>query len=93
MSQYESDLCVAFRGHIQEGPVTIFKTSGLLDRYFVRSCQLTENLKEARLCRTQVRLHMKPEDLEYFLTESIGNHHLIVTGDHEEAVKEFYKWL
>ena len=93
MTHYESGLGVAFRGHIQEGPVTIFKTSGLLDRYFVRSCQLTENLTEARLCRTQVRLHMKPEDLEYFLTESIGNHHLIVTGDHEEAVKEFYKWL
>ena len=33
------------------------------------------------------------EDLNYFLTRSIGNHHMIVSGDYEALVHEFYKWL
>ena len=93
MTHFESDLGVAFRGHIQEGPVTLFKTSGLMDRYFVRNAELKENLTETNLCRTQVKIHMKPEDLNYFLTNSIGNHHMIVNGQWEDLVTEFYKWL
>ena len=93
MTHFESDLGVAFRGHIQEGPVTLFKSSGLMDRHFVRDAELKENLTETNLCRTQVRIHMKPEDLNYFLTNSIGNHHMIVNGSWAELVEEFYKWL
>lgn len=93
MTHFESGLGVAFRGKIEEGPVTIFKTSGLLDRYFVKAGTLEENLCETNLCRTQIRIRLEEEALRYFLTHSIGNHHLIVTGDHEEVVKEFYKWL
>ena len=93
MTHFESGLGVAFRGRIQEGPCTIFKTSGLLDRYFVKAGTLAENLCETNLCRTQIRIGLDEEDLNYFLTRSIGNHHLIVNGDYEELVKEFYKWL
>lgn len=93
MTHFESDLGVAFRGHIQEGPVTIFKTSGLMEQYFVTSGELVENLKETNLCRTQVKIHLDEHTLDYFLTESIGNHHMIVNGDYSELVKEFYKWF
>ena len=93
MTHFESGLGVAFRGRIPEGPCTIFKTSGLLDRYFVKAGTLAENLCETNLCRTQIRIGLAEEDLNYFLTKSIGNHHMIVTGDYEELVKEFYKWL
>ena len=93
MTHFESGLGVAFRGRIQEGPCTIFKTAGLLDRYFVKAGTLAENLCETNLCRTQIRIGLDEEDLNYFLTRSIGNHHLIVSGDYEELVKEFYKWL
>lgn len=93
MTHFESGLGVAFRGHIAEGSVTLFKTSGLLDRYFVKCGELKENLKETNLCRTQVKIHLSEEDLNYFLTESIGNHHMIVNGDYVELVNEFYRWL
>ena len=92
MTHFESGLGVAFRGRIAEGAVTIFKTSGLLDRHFVRTGLLSENLCEANLCRTQIKIRLEEEDLNYFLTKSIGNHHLIVTGDFEEEVNEFFRW-
>ncbi len=93
MTHFESDLGVAFRGHIQEGPVTIFKTSGLMQEYFAASGELQENLKERNLCRTQVRIHLDEQTLDYFLTESIGNHHMIINGDWVELIDEFYKWF
>ena len=92
MTHYESDLGVAFQGELQEGPVTVFKCSGLLDQYFVAGGELVENLHEANLCRTQLRLHME-EGLDYFTTRSIGNHHLICLGNYTEVVKEFFRWM
>ena len=92
MTHFESQLGVAFRGKLQEGPVTVFKCDGLLNEYFVSSGTLLKNLTEYNLCRTQIQLKLdKP--VTYFLRESIGNHHLIVEGDYTELVEEFFKWL
>ncbi len=91
MTHFESQLGVAFRGHIEEGPVTVFKCDGLMNEYFVSEADLIKNLSEYNLCRTQILLHMdKP--VSYFLTKSIGNHHLIITGDHTALVDEFFRW-
>ena len=90
MTHFESGIGIALRGKLKEGPATIFKTSGLLDNFFVENAEITENLEERNLCRTQIKIKM--DNLDYFLTESIGNHHLIVLGHYKELVEEFYKW-
>ena len=92
MTHFESGLGVAFRGHIEEGPITVFKTDGLAQKYFVTGGTLLENLNRFNLCRTQVRLKLD-ESVQYFLTESIGNHHIIIKGDYVDLVHEFYKWF
>ena len=91
MTHFESQIGVAFRGKLEEGPVTVFKTDGLLNEFFVTSGTLLENLCEYNLCRTQIRLKLD-KSVTYFLTESIGNHHLIVHGDYSSLIEEFYKW-
>ena len=92
ITHFESDLGVAFRGHIQEGPVTVFKTDGYINEYFVSSAILLENLNKFNLCRTQIRLKLD-KSVEYFLTDSIGNHHIIIKGDYVDLINEFYKWF
>ena len=92
MSHFESGIGVAFRGRIQEGPITVFKASGLLDEYFVSSGVLKENLSETNLCRTQICLHLD-ESVEYFLRNSIGNHHLIIKNNYKNLIDEFFKWF
>ena len=92
MTHFESGLGVAFRGHIQEGPITVFKTDGYINEYFVSGGTLLENLNKFNLCRTQVRLKLD-ESVEYFLTDSIGNHHIIIKGDYVDLINEFYKWF
>ncbi|MBR0137535.1 MAG: hypothetical protein IJM15_03930 [Erysipelotrichaceae bacterium] len=92
MTHYESDLGVAFRGKIAKGDITVFKCSGLMDRYFISRARLLENLSEANLCRTQIRIKLE-ENVDYFLKNPIGNHHLIVKGDHADILDEFFSWF
>jgi L-fucose isomerase-like protein len=92
MTHFESQIGVAFRGKLKEGPITVFKCDGLMKEYFVSEGELLENLNEYNLCRTQIRLKLD-ESVLYFLRRSIGNHHLIVKGDHRELIDEFFKWL
>ena len=91
MTHFESQLGVAFRGRIAEGPVTVFKCNGMMDEYFVTGGELLKNLTEYNLCRTQILLQLE-KPVSYFLKESIGNHHLIVKGDHTGLIEEFFKW-
>ncbi len=92
MTHFESQLGVAFRGKLKEGPVTVFKCDGLMNEYFVSRAELLNNLCEFNLCRTQIQLKMD-RPVTYFLRESIGNHHLIIEGDYTHIVDEFFKWL
>lgn len=79
-THFESGIGVGIHGEIPEGPVTLFKVSGKLDRFFAAEGQLLYNQYEDNLCRTQVVLKVKPEEARYFLTKPIGNHHIIVPG-------------
>lgn len=86
-THFESGIGVGIHGELAEGPVTVFKLSGKLDRHFVAEGELLYNQYEDNLCRTQVMLQLKPEDARYFLTCPIGNHHIILPG-HWKAVLE-----
>ncbi len=88
-THFESGIGVGIHGEIPEGPVTVFKVSGKLDRYFVAEGELLYNQYEDNLCRTQVVLKLKPEDAKYFLTRPIGNHHIIIPGHCKELLEEF----
>ena len=77
-THYESGIGVGIRGKLAAGPVTVFKVSGDLRRCFAAEGTLLRNLEEKDLCRTQVLLRLP--DTSYFLTDPIGNHHIIVPG-------------
>ena len=79
-THFESGIGVGIHGIFPEGPVTVFKVSGDLKRHFAAEGELLGNQYEDHLCRTQVNLRLRPEDARYFLTDPIGNHHIIVPG-------------
>ncbi len=87
-THFESGIGVGIHGELPEGPVTIFKVSGKLDRHFAAEGTLLRNQYEDHLCRTQVVLQMSPADARYFLTESIGNHHIILPGHCKDLLEE-----
>ena len=79
-THFESGIGVGIHGLFPEGPVTVFKVSGDLKRHFAAEGELLGNQYEQNLCRTQVILRLNPDDARYFLTDPIGNHHIIVPG-------------
>lgn len=87
-THFESGIGVGIHGIFPEGPVTVFKVSGDLQRHFVAEGELIGNQYEPNLCRTQVILQLRPEDARYFLTDPIGNHHIIVPGRCKELFEE-----
>ncbi len=87
-THFESGIGVGIRGFVPEGPVTICKVSGDLSRAFVAEGELVRSQTKPDLCRTQLVVRFaNPSDTEYFLTNPIGNHHVIVVGQHAEALK------
>jgi len=82
-THFESGIGIGIRGHFDEGPVTVFKVSGDLSRFFVAEGELLRNQAEENLCRTQVVVRLAPEEARYFLTDPIGNHHILVPGSHK----------
>jgi L-fucose isomerase-like protein len=88
-SHFESGIGVGIQGIVPEGKVTVLKLGGpSLDRYFVSAGKIVENLDDARRCRTQLRIELT-EDASYFLRSPLSNHHVIVQGDHAEALTSF----
>lgn len=88
-NHFESDSGVAIQGILPEGDVTIIKCGGeCLDEFFVSSGTLTENTNYINTCRTQVRVRLS-NPADYFLRNPMGNHHILIQGNHESAMTDF----
>ena len=86
-THYESGIGVGIRGYVKEGPVTIFKMSGDLSRSFIQEGELVMTQRKPDLCRTQQVIRLSnPLQTTYFLTDPIGNHHVILPGHHQELL-------
>ncbi len=85
---FESHSGVAIQGQLPSGTYTLVKCGGSgLDKFFVSSAVLLENTVSESVCRTQVRLRLE-ESCEYFLTNPIANHHVLIHGDYAGLFRE-----
>jgi L-fucose isomerase-like protein len=90
-THFESGIGTGIRGFMKPGPVTIFKVSGDLSRRFIAEGELIENQSKPDLCRTQQLI--RPSDksqTSYFLTNPIGNHHIILPGHLKELLERMF---
>ena len=90
---YESLSGVAVEGIFEPMDMTVVKCGGAgMERYFISKAQLLECTTNPNMCRTQLRLRLD-QPLDYFLERSIGNHHVIVRGDHVEKLVTVFQQL
>ena len=83
---YESLSGVAIEGVFEPMDMTVVKCGGRgMERYFISKARLLECTTNPNMCRTQLHLRLD-ESLDYFLERSIGNHHVIVRGDHVDRL-------
>lgn len=88
-NHFETESGIGIQGIMPTGDITIVKCGGeCLDEYYLSSGTLTENTNYINLCRTQIRIKMNT-NADYFLRNPLGNHHIVVQGNHEEAINDF----
>lgn len=98
-THFESGIGIAVHGELPAGESTIFKISGDLSRAFISRANLVSNQYEGDLCRTQIILRTEGSEEDrnrvcnYFLTDPIGNHHIVFTGDHKALFEAFIKTI
>lgn len=86
---FETQSGIAIQGMMHEGDVTIFKCgSECLDEYYLAEGYLTENTNLATSCRTQFKIKLN-KPVSYFLTNPLGNHHIMLQGNHVAELQEF----
>ena len=87
-THFESGIGVGIRGYMPPGAVTVFKVAGDLSRYFVAEGTLLRCEARQDLCRTQFAIQLdNPAQSTYFLTNPIGNHHIVIPGHHKEMIE------
>ena len=87
-THFESGIGVGVRGYMKEGPVTIFKLAGDLSRYFVAEGTLVRNQAKSDLCCTQQVIQLSDKcQTAYFMTNPIGNHHIIMPGHQRDLIE------
>lgn len=92
-SHYESGESVAIQGDMPVGRrVTMVKCGGeSLDEFFVASGKTLDNDYKERCCRTQIKVSLDTP-VSYFIDNPIGNHHLLIKGDYEKIVTDFFEY-
>ena len=86
-THFESGIGVAIKGEMKTTDVTLFKQSGDLRHYYVSEGRILANLNDPNLCRTQIRIQL--DDVKYFLTAPLGNHHIVAYGHHGKAITDY----
>jgi len=88
-SHFESSLGVGIEGELEPGPATLARIGGMgLDKVFVSDAEMIGPESLATRCRTQVRLRLK-ESVEPLLSRPLGNHHVLVRGQHARMLREY----
>ena len=90
-THFESGIGVAIAGTIPLGICTVFKAGADLARHYAKAGKIEKNLHETALCRTQIQVAL--DDMAYFLTDPIQNHHLVCMGDYTAEIAEFFALL
>lgn len=77
----ESNKSTAIRGPLNPGEVTIMRFASTFDKVIaVRGKIVQSDMKNANLCRTQAVIKIEG-DVEEWMNETFGNHHVIVYGN------------
>jgi len=92
-SHFESLSGVAIEGHLRPAPITLLKCGGRdMANYFLTEGRLIKTDDHPQRCRTQMHLQLDAP-LDYFLHQSIGNHHVLLRGHQAKLLRPALEML
>ncbi len=85
-THFETDKSAAIQGRFKADQVTIFRMNDKLNKAFIASGQIISRPELRYACRTQTEIAMDPECINTLWNLPLGNHHLIIPGNHTELL-------
>ncbi len=93
-THFETGKSVAVRGQFKSPQkVTILKIWGPdLSSWWITKGEIITNTTKESVCRTQIEVAVE-ESVDYFLKNSLANHHCLILGDYVEVIQEFLTFI
>ena len=89
-SHFESGIGVGIQGKLPNTEITITKIGGSdLTEYVIKSGEIKKNLNRSNACRSQILVDLNG-DSDYFITDPIGNHHIILPGEYHDILERLF---
>ena len=90
-THFETNEGTAVQGQFNYEKVTIFRLSNDLTKAFLSSGRIVERPEREDSCRTQIKVEIPTTDINKLKENPLGNHHLILPGDHIDLLNYFCK--
>lgn len=92
-THFETGVGTALQGNFKSNHVTVMRLKNDLSKGFLSRGNILERPKRSDACRTQIAVKLPSRDLEKLRKKPLGNHHLILPGDHCDLLKSFFKLI
>jgi len=85
-THYETGKGMAVQGEMPSGTYTVFRLSVDFLTAYVAEGEIHPEPRSHEACRTQVVLSLQPEDYQELKLHPLGNHHLLLPGQHKDMI-------
>jgi L-fucose isomerase-like protein len=90
-THFETNKGTAVQGKFKAENATIFRLNNELSKAFVSYGNIVERPEREDSCRTQIKIEIPQSDITKLKENPLGNHHLLIPGNHVELLKYFCK--
>ncbi|MCK5028620.1 MAG: hypothetical protein KAR57_03235 [Bacteroidales bacterium] len=90
-THFETGEGTAVQGKFKAENATVFRLNNALSKAFISYGQIVERPEREDSCRTQIKIEIPKADIQKLKENPLGNHHLIIPGDHVKLLKYFCK--
>ncbi len=85
-THYETGIGTAIQGNFQTDKITVFRLDDTVSRIFITEGTIINRPRYASACRTQVEVKFPESSVKCLREDPLGNHHLVLPGDHREIL-------
>lgn len=88
-THFETNEGTAVQGQFKSETATVFRLNNALNKAFISFGEIVERPEREDSCRTQIKIKIPAQDIQKLKDNPLGNHHLILPGDHVALLQYF----
>jgi L-fucose isomerase-like protein len=90
-THFETNEGTAVQGKFKAENATVFRLNNELSKAFISFGKIVERPEREDSCRTQIKIEIPSPDIAKLKENPLGNHHLIIPGNHMKLLEYFCK--